>query len=174
MSVIKHWDTKDAGNSVRPPDRQESFATEHPDVPAAESNPSAAGGKQPEGPSVAISSVVIDSKALDTLRALQRPGRPDIVARVVNIYLDSSPQLLRAMQEAVEQGDASALERAAHSLKSSSANIGAMRLAELSKELEAMGRNNTLGVAASLVSSLEGELRGVWDALSVELKRKAA
>ena len=162
IHVVKRWAAQDTENSAAAPDRHRPFSVEQQeDSPAEE-------------PLADVSPVVIDAKALDMLRGLQRPGRPDIVAKVVDSYLDSSPQLLRAIQEAVAQGNASALHHAAHSLKSSSANVGAIELTKLSKELEAMGRNSTLAPAAAVASRIEAELTDVWDALRAEIQSKAA
>lgn len=54
---------------------------------------------------------------------------------------------------------------AAHSLKSSSAKVGALSLAELCKNLETFGRNNTIDGAAELLMKVEAEYTGVREAL---------
>ena len=65
---------------------------------------------------------MLDQKALDVIRALQREGEPSLLERVIKLYLDSSPKLLRSLRESVEQKDnLKAVHEAAHSLKSSSA-----------------------------------------------------
>nr|MBP7323686.1 response regulator [Deltaproteobacteria bacterium] len=85
----------------------------------------------------------LDRSALDKIRALQRKGAPDIVARVVNQYLEHTPKLLEALRTAALQRDANELRNSAHSLKSSSANIGALKLAELCREIERQAKDNT-------------------------------
>jgi HPt (histidine-containing phosphotransfer) domain-containing protein len=64
------------------------------------------------------------------------------------------------------------LQRAAHSLKSSSANLGAQNLSELCKELENMGRLGKLEGSAHKLDVLEFEFEAVRNAL--ELQRDAA
>ena len=86
----------------------------------------------------------LDRSVLASLRELQDDGDPDIVAEVGGLFLEHSPQKIAAILQAVENGDAKGLQTAAHSLKSSSAYVGAMRLSELSRELEMMGRSGTL------------------------------
>ena len=68
-----------------------------------------------------------------------------IVAEVGGLFLHHSPDKVRAIQEAAEKSDAGAIQLAAHSLKSSSAYIGATHLSALAKELEMMGRSSTPG-----------------------------
>jgi CheY-like chemotaxis protein len=119
--------------------------------------------------------VTIDRRALMNIAALQRPGSPSILAKVISLYLQSSSELLAKLSQALESGDPAATRKAAHSLKSSSANVGARQLASLSSELEDAGRTNSLERAGPLldriaaehnrvVAKLEGELAGVANA----------
>jgi len=80
-----------------------------------------------------------------------------MLQKVATIYLDHSPTLLSALQQAVAQGDTSTIQQAAHSLKSSSGNIGALTLADLCKDLEMMGRTGYTTDAAATLSLLLGE-----------------
>ncbi|MGH8672084.1 MAG: Hpt domain-containing protein [Burkholderiales bacterium] len=101
----------------------------------------------------------IERIALDQIRALQRPGKPDIVSKVIAIYVESTPGLLQAMQDALESNDPAALQRAAHTLKSSSANLGAHILTALCKEIEAIGRANSTSAAQPLVARAHRQYR---------------
>ena len=80
----------------------------------------------------------IDPSALEALRALQAPGAPDIRERVIGLYLQQTPRQLEDLRSALAGGDTSAVARAAHTVKSSSANVGAMRLSALCRELESV------------------------------------
>lgn len=93
--------------------------------------------------------------ALDNIRRLQRPGKPGILQKVIAYYMDNAPKLLENLREYLEQKDADALRMAAHSLKSSSANLGAKALAEDCLELETLARNNQLDGAAEILYRLE-------------------
>ncbi|HPP46535.1 MAG TPA: Hpt domain-containing protein, partial [Accumulibacter sp.] len=66
---------------------------------------------------------------------------------------------------AVQEGDADGLRKAAHGMKSSSANVGAEALAALCKELELIGRAGTVDGADELLVQAEQELRQVLAAL---------
>jgi HPt (histidine-containing phosphotransfer) domain-containing protein len=97
------------------------------------------------------------------------------VRELVETYLADTPAQLEAMTAAVEADDAASLVRPAHTLKSSSASVGAMRLAAAARELEMAGRSEALG--PSVPAALEGaraEWRAVSDAFAAWLDRTAA
>ena len=64
---------------------------------------------------------------LDQLSALRTNGKPELLARTINLYLVESPKLIQKLKQAVGASDAPEIARSAHSLKSSSANVGAPR-----------------------------------------------
>ncbi len=64
--------------------------------------------------------------------------------------------------------DPNAVKAAAHTLKSSSAQVGAVRLSALCKELEALGRSGSLGGAAELAEEIAGELESTCERLVAE------
>ncbi len=97
----------------------------------------------------------IDKRALDAIQALQRPGQPSILQKVVGLYLDKSPAILTSLREAISKNESAGVQTAAHSLKSSSANIGALDLSELFKTLENMGRNHAIEGAAEILAEIE-------------------
>jgi signal transduction histidine kinase/CheY-like chemotaxis protein len=111
---------------------------------------------------------VLDKQALEQLRSLQRPGGPDLLGKVIGLYLDNSQGLLERLRGALGAGDPDGLREAAHALKSSSANVGATALAELAKRLEAMGRAADLSQAASITEQLLAEYQRVVRALQTQ------
>ena len=110
---------------------------------------------------------VIDESVLDNYRRIQQPGKPDIIKRLVDIYLGNSPDILRKIAEAARQGDMDRLWQSAHSLKSSSANIGATNFAALCEMVEEMGRKKQGDNLQELLGMLEKEYQRV----SRELER---
>jgi len=84
----------------------------------------------------------IDTRVLDKIRALQRPGQPDVLVTIVSTYLRDLPGTVEATRRAAEKADYQALFEAAHRMKSSSAFVGALRLAELCTQLETIGREH--------------------------------
>lgn len=100
----------------------------------------------------------LDLKTLGTLRELGRRTGKDILGEVVGLYLDRKPTQLELLREALARGDAQTVERTAHSLKGSSANLGALRLARLASDLETLGRQGELGGGQTRLEALETEI----------------
>lgn len=128
------------------------------------------GGLQPEGAEApqAFSEVICRDRmtgALEMIRTLPGNRGMEILRKVVDLYLASTPTLLQTMREAESGGDAEKLKAAAHSFKSSSANLGALRLAGVCMELETLGRAGSTVGALPLLMQVEEEYRQVRDAL---------
>lgn len=99
----------------------------------------------------------MDPKALDGIRALQRPNRPDVLASVLRKYLDNSRDSVDALQNAIRANDPAGLQAVAHRLKSSSAQLGALAVAARCKELEALGAQKNLIEADRIWAELQSE-----------------
>jgi len=108
-----------------------------------------------------FNAVVLDRAVLDRIRELGGAGKPDLLAKVLQLFLHDVPRHLAAIQQAWQKRDAHAIATAAHVLKSSSAHVGAMRLSAMCVALEADARAAELGRAEAVVASLEGEWRAV-------------
>ena len=119
----------------------------------------------PFEPPFATLKAPIDIKALDNIRTLQRPGASNLLERIVTLYLDNAPRLVQSMREASAAGDSDALQRASHALKSSSANLGALELAALCKEMEVQARTGRLVDPGQWISRIEREYARVCAAL---------
>ena len=83
-------------------------------------------------------SELFDPMALEPLREVERAGVPNMVARTIEKYLEYSPDLLEQLGRALDEGDAKTVGRLAHSLKSSSASVGAVAVSTTCAEIEAM------------------------------------
>jgi PAS domain S-box-containing protein len=112
---------------------------------------------------------VIDRKVFDDLAA-SVGGDMAFLGELIDTYLNDATELLAAMRRALADGNVEEFRRAAHSLKSNSANLGAMRLSALAKELEMMAKAGALDGAADTVAGAESEYAQVKVAL--EQKRK--
>lgn len=111
----------------------------------------------------------LDPAALDILRSMQRIGKPSTLAKVIRLYFDSAPNLVNSIEYAIGAGDSYTLRRAAHSLKSSSANLGAMQLADLCRQLESCGEQQRCVDALQLIGPMKAEYAQVCYALQNEL-----
>jgi two-component system sensor histidine kinase/response regulator len=101
---------------------------------------------------------VLDMAAVDELRA-SVGGDDSFVRELAGAYVDESAGYLEAMQAAAAAGDAEAIVRPAHSLKSSSAALGATRLAGMCREIEHAGRAGQAAAPARVE-----EVRLTWQA----------
>jgi two-component system sensor histidine kinase/response regulator len=108
---------------------------------------------------------VIDTAVTDRLRALDRKGGPSRLGRAVTRFIESAPSIVATICESHAKGDAEALWRAAHSLKSSSAALGAKRLSLASAEIEHGARTAGVAAVTALVAGIEKELKTATKAL---------
>ncbi|MEA3203382.1 MAG: hypothetical protein QOI63_1057 [Thermoplasmata archaeon] len=103
------------------------------------------------------------SPAVDeaVLRALldDMGGDVEVVKELVQSYLGEAPRLLAEARQALAAADALTLQRAAHTLKSTSATFGALQLAEASKAIEQAARGGKLATAEQL-ADLEAQFEG--------------
>jgi len=82
----------------------------------------------------------LDELALQQLSALRRPGGPDLLGKVARLYRDRTPALLTEIETAADRADYASVAAAVHNLKSSSACVGALRLADACDVLERTAR----------------------------------
>jgi signal transduction histidine kinase/CheY-like chemotaxis protein/HPt (histidine-containing phosphotransfer) domain-containing protein len=88
------------------------------------------------GPAQARQIEILDPRVVADLRSLNRPDEPDFYRQLVEIYLVDSRQVMQRIRSGVDSGDWAALQKAVHSLKGISANLGAGRLANLCGQIE--------------------------------------
>ncbi|MDB5919179.1 MAG: hybrid sensor histidine kinase/response regulator [Massilia sp.] len=115
---------------------------------------------------------VINQHALDNIRALSADRGAALVQRVVNAYVDDTPQHLQTLRRAIAGLDCGNLRKVAHSLKSSSANVGAETLAQMCKDMEQLGRTETTEGAAGILTDMEHEFQAVRHSLSAILEKE--
>jgi signal transduction histidine kinase/CheY-like chemotaxis protein/HPt (histidine-containing phosphotransfer) domain-containing protein len=104
----------------------------------------------------------IDVRILDQLRELDPSGGLGLARQILQVYLDTSGNYVAQLEQAIDGDDAEALRRAAHTLKSSSTNVGATGLSGLFKQLEGLGRDANLVAARAQLDEMRREyLRAV-------------
>lgn len=92
-------------------------------------------------------------------------GEQAFLAELIDAFLGDAPTLLGQMRDAVARGSAEDLVRPVHTLKSSSASLGALTLSAHCKSLEAAARAGSLDGASEAVDTIAAEL----DRASAEL-----
>ncbi len=90
---------------------------------------------------------------------------------MVDLFLNHAPDRLENLREGLQNGDAEVVERAAHSLKSTAANLGAIELGQVAAKIEEIASAGHLAPVAELLPRVEAEFERAKDILSV-LERK--
>ncbi len=122
---------------------------------------------------VAASSPVLEDSPLDvtilqSLRKMVGDRAQELLAKLIDNYLEDAPCQLRAIQTAIATQDAAQLAFTAHSLRSSSANLGAKTLSQLCKELELIGRAGTTAGAEGILERVEA----MYEIVKMALQRE--
>jgi CheY-like chemotaxis protein len=117
---------------------------------------------------------VLDRQVLDQLGKVRTNGKPELLTRVINLYLAESPKLIYKLKQAAGASDAPEIARSAHSLKSSSANVGAKLLSRYCEDIEASARRGDTEEARRILAKIETEHGSVQTALAAESELLAA
>jgi len=132
-----------------------------PARPAAAPPPRPA-ASAPPAPVAAPAGDVLDTDVVRDLLDVMGDEFTDLV----RVYLEDTPKSLAALEQAAARGDKEGLIAPSHSLKSTSANLGALTLSELAKRLEHGARGGTLGDEAPVIVT---EIKRTFQRVNVEL-----
>jgi HPt (histidine-containing phosphotransfer) domain-containing protein len=105
-------------------------------TPAAPAAGIDAGGAPAAADRWAVLLQVLDAPSLDRLRELDPQGTSGLIVRVLKAFEGSLQRLLAQLEGARTQGDHGGIRHVAHTLKSSSASVGALELSRLCAEVE--------------------------------------
>jgi CheY-like chemotaxis protein len=115
----------------------------------------------------------LDASTIRYLRELEDAQNPDFLAKLTQAYIKDLPARLEEIRSALTAGDATALRVAAHTLKGSSANIGALRLQKAARMMEDLGKSGDTAGGAELMTEIESEAEAVKAALQALAPGKA-
>jgi HPt (histidine-containing phosphotransfer) domain-containing protein len=96
-------------------------------------------------------------------------GDPEFVRELVRMFNEQAPRYLEMARVALDVNDLTAVAKAAHTLKSSSAYLGAKCLSDLCKELEGIARAGDAAGSARMLEALTAEYDAVRIALAAEV-----
>jgi len=113
----------------------------------------------------------VDRVALAALRGLGGEGNRDTFGALVGLYLQDTLGHLAALRQAVQEGNAAELKRAAHTLRGSSCSLGARGMQELCARAEALAEAGEGAAAGELADALEEEFARVRAVLEAELQK---
>ena len=111
--------------------------------------------------------MVLDPAAIDRLVVAFGDDGRQVVAELVATFLVEAPRQLASLRHGIAVGDEQAVRRAAHSLKSSAATLGALDLAELCRVVEARRGEGYLAAVSDVVDELDAVFDAARRALEV-------
>ncbi len=148
--------------------------TETPESPAS-SQPSLS----PSLPSTSAASsnsdsaFIVDQNAWKSITGLQRPGKPDVLAKILSLYLADSHDVVATLRQGMADENAQVVSQAAHSLRSRSSMLGAVSLSTLCRQLEDLSRQGQLEEAEPLVAPLTEAFAHASQIFQAELERRS-
>lgn len=110
---------------------------------------------------------VLDMSVVEELISFADDGDPELVLDLIQMFLDDGPTKVQAVVQGVAEGDFERAERAAHSLKGSSGNLGARLLSQVCDQVQNATRNHQIADSQRLAPVLKRE----YEAAEVELRR---
>jgi HPt (histidine-containing phosphotransfer) domain-containing protein len=100
-----------------------------------------------------VTGAAIDREAFARLLEITG-GEIEFVDELVDTYLDDGAQTIELLRDSAARGAVEDLVRPAHSLKSSSVNVGALQLGELCRTLEEAARRGEVSHPAEWVERI--------------------
>ncbi|VAW93610.1 hypothetical protein MNBD_GAMMA23-652 [hydrothermal vent metagenome] len=104
----------------------------------------------------------IDSNTIASLKEIMG----DAFSMLINTFTDDTGKLIHSLTELQQQNDLDVFTRNAHSIKSSSANVGALQLSAIAAVLEARGKNGDISNTSALIEKLSTEFSHACDELN--------
>jgi HPt (histidine-containing phosphotransfer) domain-containing protein len=104
---------------------------------------------------------VLNHEIVEDLREIMG----DEFVSLVKVFLEDAPRALGKLEMAAARNDLDALVGPAHSLKSTSANLGALALSDIARSIEHGARQKSVPDPVDLVAQLAREFHRVESAL---------
>ena len=117
------------------------------------------------------SATSLDAEVLQAFRDMVGQNVDCVLAEMIDCYLEDTPKLLIAIASAIAENDALILQRATHTLKSSTSTLGATILAQICQELEIISRTGNTEAGKEKLPQLEAEYKRVKTALQIERQK---
>lgn len=117
------------------------------------------------------STVELDSEAIKRLKATLGKRASEILPKLIGDFLKNGPELQARAREFLNEGQAEALRRVAHTLKSNSATFGATLLSDLCLSLESHAKMGRLDHALDLLDKIHAEWEKVKLAIEMDFQK---
>lgn len=110
---------------------------------------------------------VIDPQSIESLRALNPGDNDEFLREIAGIFFEDTPLRIAELEQSLTAGDVVKFTRAAHSIKGSSSNVGAMALRAAAEKLEHEARVQGLGGVSILLRDVKSEFGRAQAALTL-------
>jgi HPt (histidine-containing phosphotransfer) domain-containing protein len=97
---------------------------------------------------------------------LQEWGGVKLLTQMIRLFLENAPNRMEQVRKGLAEGNVREAERGVHSLKSSAANVGAMRVSRLAAQMEDHAARADLAAVAGQMPSLETEFAAATQRLA--------
>lgn len=104
----------------------------------------------------------IDGAALARIRDA---GGDELVGRIIDLWLEGAPRYAERIRDGLARGDAREVACAAHALRGSALNLGALRVSAVTASVENAADRGDLAAAAAEERALAPALEGAEAAL---------
>ena len=109
---------------------------------------------------------VIDPQSIENLRALNPDDNDEFLREIAGIFFEDTPLRIAELEESLQAADLPKFTRAAHSIKGSSSNLGAMVLRAAAEKLEHQARTHGLANVSTLLADVKTEFARAHAALT--------
>lgn len=116
---------------------------------------------------------VLDMSVIDELLSLSDDGDPELLLDLIGMFLADGPSKLQSIVEGLGSNDLDMIERAAHSLKGSSGNLGARRLQHVCEQMQVASRTKDLQTTRNLAPQVNAVFEEARRALEAVRKQYA-
>jgi len=100
---------------------------------------------------------IIDPQAIASLRALNADDNDEFLREIAGIFLEDTPKRITDLDQSLAAGDLGKFTRAAHSIKGSAANLGAVALRAAAEKLETHSRKEGFGGVETMIAGVKTE-----------------
>lgn len=109
-------------------------------------------------------------QVLSSIQLLEADYGKDLLKQVIKTYLDNAGRLMQTLENAWNTGDLKAIQMTSHTLKSSSAQVGANDLAELFRNVENDARSQRYDASGQTLASIQDQFSLTCSSLATYLE----
>ncbi len=100
---------------------------------------------------------IIDPQAIEGLRSLNPGDNDEFLREIAGIFLEDTPLRIADLEQSLAATDVGRFTRAAHSIKGSAANLGALQLRAAAEKLETHSRKEGLTAVDAMIAAIKDD-----------------